>query len=163
MIFDKMLLRIQLMKYIFIIIFLLGSPLLFAQNGPSDTIPLGKVTVSKDERIDLLGRKMEEYNDNLSNAIRPTKGYRLMLLSTNDRNLAMQVRSQLLQQFPDQKVYMAYQNPYIKLKFGNFVDKAEAEKFKKQISNQKIVSGNIYVLPEMIEVKPDKSKDEKED
>src|SRR6476660_8266270 len=85
----------------------------FAQRGPGDTIAMGKVHVTKDPRIDILGRKMAEYNDNVV-SIKPVRGYRLMLLSTSDRALAMQVRSQLLQQYPDQKVYMAFQAPYIK-------------------------------------------------
>jgi len=151
------------MKYCFILSFLLAATYCYSQNGPADTLPLGKVTISKDERITMLGEKMAEYNGNLANAIRPTRGYRLMLLSTSDRNLAMQVRSQLLQQFPDQKVYMAFQTPYIKLKFGNFVEKSEAEKFRKQITGQRIVTGNIYILPETIEVKQDKLKEDKEE
>ena len=129
---------------------------IYAQAPVVDTAQLGKVTITKDPRVDLFGAKMTEYNQYVSKYLRATKGYRLMLLNTNDRNLAMQVRSKLLQQFPDQKVYMTYQTPYIKLKFGNFSDKDEADKFRKQILNQKIVSGNIYILPETIEVTPDK-------
>ena len=164
MIFDKRNFYNRSMKYFIACIFcLIVFTSAHAQNGPSDTIPLGQVTITQDERIVLLGNKMAEYNDRLSTAIRPTKGYRLMLLSTSDRNLAMKVRSQLLQQYPDQKVYMAFQTPYIKLKFGNFVDKEEAEKFRKAISTQRIVTGNIYVLPETIEVKADKLKEAKEE
>ena len=38
---------------------------------------------------------------------------------------------------------------------GNFTDKTEAEKLKKQLLAQKIVTGNIYVLPETVEIKPE--------
>ena len=79
-----------------------------------------------------------------------------MLLSTNDRAQALQVRSQLLQLFPDQSIYMIFQSPFIKLKFGNFLDKNEAEDYRKQVTALKIVPGNIYVVPEMVEVKADK-------
>ena len=82
-----------------------------------------------------------------------------MLLNTNDRPLAMKVRTQLLQHFPEQKVYMSFQPPYIKMKFGNFLDREEAESYKKDISRHKLVSGNIYIVPDNIEVKPDKNKD----
>lgn len=125
----------------------------------SDTTVIGEVIINKDYRIDILGKKMAEYNEALSKNIRSAKGYRLMLLSTNDRTQAMQLRSRLLQQYPDQKVYMTFQSPYIKLKFGNFIDKAEAERFRKHLMNQNIVPGNIYILPEMIEVKPEKNPD----
>ena len=66
----------------------------------------------------------------------------------------MKVRALLLQNYPDQKVYMAFQAPFIKLKFGNFVEKAEAEKYRDQIMKAKYVTNNIYVVPEVVEVKP---------
>jgi len=58
---------------------------------------------------------------------------------------------------------MSFQPPNIKLKFGNFLDKTEAEKYKNDIIRQKIVTTNIYVIPELIEVKPDKNKDKEND
>lgn len=127
---------------------------------PADTAVYGNVTVNKDKRIDIMGEKMYAYNVALAKNIRSGKGYRLMLLSTNDRNVAMNLRSKLLQQYPEHKVYMAYQTPFIKLKMGNFVEKADAEKLKKQLMAQKLVTGNIYVLPETIEIKPDTSESE---
>ena len=117
---------------------------------------IGTVTVFKDPRIDMLGKKMAAYNDDLSQKVHSGKGYRLMVISTSDRELAMKVRSQLYQLFPDQKQYMSYQVPNIKIKFGNFVEKADAEKSRKQLIDLKIVTNNIYVLPETIEIKPDK-------
>ena len=71
----------------------------------------------------------------------------------------MKLRAQLLQRFPEQKVYMSFQPPYIKLRFGNFVEKADADKYKKEITRTKLVTNNIYLLNETIEVKPDKDKD----
>lgn len=129
-----------------------------AQNSTTasaDTVVYGAVSVSKDKRVDILGEKMHAYNVALSKNIRSGKGFRLMLLSTNDRNVAMNLRSRLLQLYPEHKVYMAYQSPFIKIKMGNFVEKADAEKLKKQLMSQKLVAGNIYVLPETIEIKPD--------
>jgi len=73
--------------------------------------------------------------------------------------LAMKVRAKLLQNFPEQKVYMSFQPPYIKVKFGDFLEKDDADNYKTEIANAKIVSGNIYIVPDLIEVKPDKSKD----
>lgn len=136
-----------------------------AQNNTNttttaDTAVYGTVSVNKDKRIDILGEKMYAYNVALAKNIRSGKGYRLMLLSTNDRNVAMNLRSRLLQLYPDHKVYMAYQTPFIKIKMGNFVEKADAEKLKKQLMAQKLVPGNIYVLPETIEIKPDADDDE---
>ncbi|MFZ4768842.1 MAG: SPOR domain-containing protein [Ferruginibacter sp.] len=139
---------------IFIITIMLTGNLM-AQETTADTVRYANVVIKKDARVDVLGEKMLAYNIGLSKNIRSGKGYRLMVLSTNDRNLAMQLRSKLLQQYPEHKVYMIYQNPFIKLKMGNFVEKEEAENFKKQLLKQKIMPGNIYVLPENIELKPE--------
>jgi len=115
--------------------------------GPDDWAPVGGSA-----------RKEAAFNEVL-NAAKSSNGYRLLVLNTNDRPLAMKVRSQLLENFPEQKVYMGFQPPFIKLKFGNFLTKEDAEAYKKDILKLKIISGNVYLLPETIELKPDKNKD----
>ena len=50
---------------------------------------LGVVTIKQDNRIEILGQKMAEYNLNLATKPRMSKGFRLMLLSTSNRDLAM--------------------------------------------------------------------------
>lgn len=137
-----------------------------AQNITDSTIT-GTATVIKDPRIDILGKKMAEYNTSstvvtYTNGLTSAKGYRLMVISTSDRELAMKLRAQLYQMFPDQKQYMSYQMPNIKIKFGNFLDRGDAERARKQILGTKLVSNNIYILPETIEVKPPKEEKEKE-
>ena len=131
--------------------------------GPAaDSGTYGKVTVYKDSRLNELTKKEAEYNEAYALlAARSSKGYRLMVLSTNDRPLAMKVRTQLLQHFPEQKVYMSFQPPYIKLKFGNFIEKDEAEDYKKDILRRKLVTTNIYTVPERIEIKPEKKEKDK--
>lgn len=126
-----------------------------AQIITIDTLNNGKVLLQKDSRIDILGEKMEDYNISLAKSVRSGKGFRLMLLTSNDRNMVMQTRSKLLQQYPEHKIYMIYQSPFIKLKMGNFVEKTDAEKLKKQLLSQKIITGNIYILSETIEIKPE--------
>jgi hypothetical protein len=130
-----------------------------AQTTAQDSGVIGKVTVIKDSRLDELVRKEAAFNEVLNAASKSSKGYRLMILNTNDRPLAMRVRSRLLENFPEQKVYMGFQPPFIKLKFGNFLTKEDAEAYKKDIQRMKIITGNIYLLPETIEIKPDKNKE----
>lgn len=134
---------------------------LFSQSVElkDSSLQMGKVTVFKDIRLDILARKEAEFNELYSMSPKSGKGYRLMVLSTNDRSMAMNLRAQLLQRFPEQKVYMSFQPPYIKLKFGNFPDKADAEQYKKEILRTNLVTNNIYLVPENIEIKPDKNKD----
>ncbi len=118
------------------------------------------VTVNKDPRLDILAKEEYDYNKaTVGLGTRAAKGYRLLVVNSNDRTYAMDVRAKLLQRFPEQKVYMTFQAPFIKLKFGNFVDKDEAEKYRKMLTSYKIVSSNIYLIPEVVEVKIDKSKE----
>ena len=129
-------------------------------NTIDSTRPAGKVTIIKDSRLDELAKIEAGFNDDIIAKSKTTaKGYRLLLLSTNDRTLAMKVRTLLLQRYPEQKVYMSFQPPYIKLKFGNFLDKEEAEDYRKEILQNKMVTSNIYLSAERIEVKPDKNND----
>ncbi len=125
-------------------------------NSVSDSASQNRVIVHSDYRLDILAKKESEINTAiLKLQARAAKGYRLMVLNTYDRDYALKVRSELLQKFPEQKPYMWYANPYIKLKFGNFRTKEEAEDYKGQIS--KMLNGaSIYLLSETIEVKPDK-------
>lgn len=111
----------------------------------------GTLTVNKDPRLDVLAKNEANYN---ATASRSARGYRLMVLNTNNRNLAMSLRSKLLQHYPDQKVYMSFQPPYIKLKFGDFANEDDANRYKDELLKSKLVQGNIYVVPEIIEVTP---------
>ena len=131
--------------------FLFGSK---AQVQLVDTTGEGHSIFIRDKRVDLLGEKMAAYNESLADKIQLVNGYRLMVLNTTDRNQAMQVRAALLQQLPEQKLYMVFLTPYIKIKLGNFTSKAEAEKVRKKIQDAKIVTTNIYILSEMVESKP---------
>ena len=148
----------KFMKQSFAVIFLsLVSYSSFAQL--TDSSSGNKVLVRQDYRMEILARKEADVNTAILKAqARIAKGYRLMILNTNDRVYAMKVRGELLQKYPDQKTYMWFANPYIKIKFGNFRTQDEAEPYRKAIS--KMLNGaTIYYLPETIEVKPDKDFD----
>jgi len=144
-----------------LMIFMLTS----AQANNGDSLKTGSVNVVyKDPRIELLGKKMAEFNASLTNkaGVKMGRGYRLMVLSTTDRAQALAVRSKLMARYPEHKVYMTFQSPYIKLKFGNYPEKAEAEKFRKVLAAANLVENNIYLVNEMIEIKVEKVEFEEE-
>ena len=131
-----------------------------AQTTTADTGSTGKVTVNKDPRLDILAKQEADINKaTVGLGTKAAKGYRLLVVNSNDNNYVNRVRASLLQRYPEQKVYMSFQAPFIKLKFGNFVDKDEAEKYRKMITSSKIVTSNIYLVPEIVEVKVDKNKE----
>lgn len=145
------------MKYFFFITFLFVANSIFSQIPDSSFIDSSfekKITVFKDYRLDIIASKEAEINTALlKQKARTAKGYRLMVLNTSDKEYAFKVRTELLQRFPEQKPYMWFANPYIRIKFGNFRTKDEAEYYKKQISIM-LNGANIYYLSEMIEVTP---------
>lgn len=129
---------------------------LFAQDVVSDTAVMAKVTINKDPRLDMLAKAQV---DMAKMAGRFVKGYRLFVLKSDNRDYAMKVRAYLLQNFPDERVIMTYQSPFIKMKFGDFVDMEAAEKCRKLILKDGVVTGGIYIVPDTIELKPDKNEE----
>ena len=150
------------MKRMFFILALLFSTVKInaqASISKDTTISLGNITVIMDSRIELLAKKEAELNEAIANGPKFAKGFRLMVLSTNDRSQAMNLRARLLQLFPEQKIYMSFQPPNIKVKLGNFLEKTEADQYKKEIILNKLVSTEIYLLPEIIEIKTERNKE----
>jgi len=129
----------------------------YAQTAAPVLTDSPRVTVNKDPRLDILAKVESEFN---SMASRFAKGYRLLVLKSDNRDYSMKVRAYLLQTFPEHKVIMTYQAPFIKLKFGNFTEKEEAERYRDMIMKGRVVTGNIYLVAETVEVKPDKNKEE---
>lgn len=138
------------MKYLSIYVFLLCVSYKAYSQGDSTTINKN-VIIHKDPRLDILARKEAELNTAYNKAIEKTMmGFRIQVLSTNDRAYVMKVRAMLLKKFPDKKNYLIYQAPYVKLRFGNFKTKEEADGYMKQIS--KMLNGaSLYLIPERIE------------
>ena len=131
-----------------------------AQTPVADSTVTGKVIVNKDARLDILARQEADINKaTVGLGTKAAKGYRLLVVNSNDKNYAMKVRTALLQRFPEEKVYMSFQAPFIKLKFGDFVEQDDAERYRKMLISSKIVTTNIYLVPEIVEVKVDKTKD----
>lgn len=147
-------------KTMSVFIFLLVVLSVTAQNEVVDSVFTGKMVINKDSRLDILAKNESRSN---SYSTKSAKGYRLLVLSSNDRQKVMDVRAKLLQQYPEEKVYMAFQNPFIKLKFGDFVEKPDAEKYKNLLTRAHLVTTNIYIVPEAVELKPDKNKGKKEE
>lgn len=149
--------KIEIMnKLIYCLLCTAFSTVGFAQTTTADTTKSQKVTVTKDPRLDILAKVEADFN---LMATRFVKGYRLFVLKSDNRDYAMKVRAYLLQTFPEEKVIMTYQSPFIKMKFGDFAEKKDAEKYRDMIMKGKVVTGNIYVVPETIELKPDKIKE----
>jgi hypothetical protein len=125
-------------------IFLLLSPI----------AAFSQVEIAKDHRLDLLIAKQEELNKKvyLENN-RTASGYRILVVNTNDRKKAMDVKSTLMRDFPDHKTYLIYQSPYFKIQIGNFRKREDAESLRKQVT--RLYPTGVIVIPSTIEVRPE--------
>jgi hypothetical protein len=116
------------------------------------------ITVVKDPRLDMLLRKQAELNkevDKINNKTGP--GYRIMVVNTNDRTKALEVKSRMMSEFPDEKSYLIYQSPYFKILIGNFRTRQEAEPFQKKILE--IYPTGVIIVPATVEYKPEKEEE----
>jgi hypothetical protein len=113
-----------------------------------------QVEIAKDHRLDLLIAKQEELNKKvyLDNN-RTASGYRILVVNTNDRKKAMDVKSTLMRDFPDHKTYLIYQSPYFKIQIGNFRKREDAESLRKQVT--RLYPTGVIVIPSTIEVRPE--------
>ena len=117
------------------------------------------VSVHKDPRIDMLVKKQMQINEETTrDARRSVPGYRIQVVNTNNRNEALAAKTKVYQLYPELKVYLLYQAPYFRLRVGNFKTRPEAEPYLKTMTKQ--FQGNVTVVRDTIEVKPEKLEGE---
>lgn len=110
------------------------------------------ITVKKDPRVDMLIRKQIEINEVNTRDMRSSaNGFRIQIMSSNNRAKALEAKSKLYQDFPELKSYLLYQSPNYRLRAGNFKDRNEAELYLESIKSS---FPGVYVVPDKIEVNP---------
>ena len=144
------------MKKILLLVAFLWTLSSFAQD--TTTVDSNTVIVHKDPRIDLLISKQAQINEETSRDSRKTaKGYRLMIISTNNRDEAISAKAKVYTYFPELKAYLWHQSPYYKVKAGNFKDRKDAEAYQKKLNVY--FSNGVFIMNDVVEVKPDKSEE----
>ena len=111
------------------------------------------VILHKDPRIDDLVKKQTDINKVAAQKTSSGmyKGYRVMAISTNDRDLANKTKAQLLSRFPDYQTYMSYQAPYFRVKIGDFIKRNDAEELRKRIAT--MTTQGVYIVPDVVVLK----------
>lgn len=96
-----------------------------------DTVE-GNLSVYQDERVDSLISKYIQTNE-----IHPViDGWRIEIFfeaGNYSKKLAMEARSKFVEQYPEIPSYLIFQQPYYKVRVGDFRTKMEAEKFLHEI------------------------------
>lgn len=133
-------------------------PLCFWAQDTTTTVS-NTVVVHKDPRLDMLVSKQAQINEETSrDARKTTKGFRLMIISTNNRDEAISAKTKIYTYFPELKAYLWHQSPYYKVKAGNFKDRKEAETYQKKLNVY--FSNGVFIMNDIVEVKPDKTYEE---
>ncbi len=146
------------MKFIFTLAYF---AFVFTCSAQKDTawvtaVDSNSVIEHKDPRLDLLIKKQATINEETSHDSRKTdKGFRLMIISTNNREEALAAKTKIYSNFPELKAYLWYQSPYFRLKAGNFKDIKDAESYQKKL-NRYFPKG-VFIMKDIIEVKPSKN------
>ena len=141
------------MKKIVLIAALAFSVTSFSQDTTIAPVDTNSVKVHKDPRLDLLVKKQAQINEESTREARRTdKGYRLMIISTNNREEAIAAKTKIYTYFPELKAYLWHQSPYYKGKAGNFKDRKDAEAYQKRM-NVYFPRG-VFIMKDIIEVKP---------
>lgn len=112
--------------------------------------------VIRDPRLDKLVDKQIELNkEALKSRVTIEQGFRILVIATNKRDIAIEAKSILVKNFPDQKSYMFYQSPNFKVLFGNYRTEKEAEEMKKTL--QELFKDPILIIPSTVEVRGEKT------
>lgn len=147
-----------IMKSILFLVALFISVISFAQ-ADSTAIDSSSIIVHKDPRLDLLVKKQVQINEVTSRESRKSgRGFRLMIISTSNRDEAIAAKTKIYTYFPELKAYLWHQSPYYKLKAGNFKDRKEAEEY--QIKLRDYFPKGVFIMNDIVELKPEKSLEE---
>lgn len=109
------------------------------------------IVVKKDPRLDVLSAKQAQINKRTSlvTSSGMIKGFRLQVISTTNRDIALRTKADLLSRYPEHKAYLLFQSPYFKVRFGNFLKREDAEKIRKLLNKQ--YPQGVFVVEDGIE------------
>lgn len=122
------------------VLFLLLFPVaLVAQKG-------GVVSVSQTAEVEQLMNLYRIYNKKNDMA----DGYRLQIMFSNDRTEAYNAKAKLYKQFPKENCYVIYEQPYYKLRVGDFTNRFEAT----DLLNQMLTTYNgAFIVKDKVKIK----------
>ncbi len=123
------------MRLIFAILFVFITQILFAQKS--------SVIIQRDVNLDSLIIKNVELNKTQNSM----DGFRIQLFSGVERNNANALKVKFLKQYPQYPVYLIYQQPYFKLRAGDFRNKLEAQWLYNQLLKE---YGEVLIVPDKI-------------
>ena len=138
----KIPLKIVIVNFIFI----LSVSYISAQSNSSPDQD-GNITIHKDIRIDTLIMRTVNLN-----VLEPEiKGYRIQIFFGSNRSKANKLKSEFMQDYPGEKIYLVYKQPYFKLLVGNYRNRIEAQKMYHTLLEDENYKG-VLIIPDDIKL-----------
>lgn len=106
----------------------------------------GNVTVSQSPEITNLLANYKVYNEKS----KLVNGYRLQIMFSNDRNETYNAKAKLYKDFPSENCYVEYEQPYYKLRLGDYANRFEATYMLNKILS--LYSG-AFLVKDKVQVK----------
>jgi hypothetical protein len=116
------------MKKVVFLIIILGFSFKFTQ-AQSSLYVNEKVSIKSNSDLNFILNAHADKNKNGALSL----GYRIQILNTSNRDEVYAKKAEVFLKFSEQKAYIIYDQPYYKLKFGDFKTKLEARKFLEEI------------------------------
>lgn len=120
---------------------LLISTVIFAQTDSEIPSASESLKVNKDSRIENM---LQTYKSSYT-----LSGYRIQIFSDNKKQPARDEKSRFLNSFSSVKAHEVYQQPFFKIRVGDFRTKLEAYKFHKEIMAQ---FPNSFIVKDDIDI-----------
>lgn len=130
-------------------IIFLCTALCLAGTAHAQNTKRGHTEVAGDVAVEQLVKKHIEFNEQL----RTIPGFRIQIASlsgSNSKSNAFNLKEQVSNAFPEQQVYVIYDEPNFRVKVGDFRTRLEAYAFLQQLKathSGTIVKDNIYPIP----------------
>ena len=132
------------MKCCFFMLFVFGASMASAQTK-------GKVDVIKDPRVDTLIARRAELNKAVG--ADQVSGFRVQIFTGANRKDAYNAQTKFLEQYPDIRSYVIYNEPNFKVRVGDFRTRMEAEKLQDEL--KKWFAGTFIITEKINQPKPD--------
>lgn len=116
-------------RILLLVLFISGC---FLLNGQDLS---GNITIIQDQRVDSLLKMHLELNKKNPNI----SGWRINIFfetGNNSKKLALEAKATFVQSHANVPCYLVFQEPYYKVRVGDYRTQLEAEKFLKQITHE---------------------------
>jgi hypothetical protein len=142
------------MRFLFLLMFVLGAVTVNGQSDLFDKVTSsnmgeGQVNIKQSTAIEKLMTDYVRSNKSSSGV----EGFRIQLYSgtgNNSKQEAQDVRTKLLSLFPNERVFVEYNAPFMRVRVGAFRHKHEAlpllSKIKDQLSLLLYCAGCIHII-----------------